>query len=58
MPKKKTKPCNLTKKEWNILHQVFGHYSADFDSLEDEKMLDKIHMKIFFMDALIKNMEE
>lgn len=59
MPKKKVKPCNLTRKEWNFLLMVFQDYVENLDSSESTiKMLDDIHMKVFFMDALIKDQEE
>ena len=58
MPKGELKPCNLTRDEWDFLHQVFGQYCEDCDSSEEaEETLREINMKIFFMDHLVKEME-
>lgn len=53
------KPCNLTEQEWDFLLMVFDDYVENLDSDESTiEMLREIHMKVFFMDALIKDQEE
>ena len=52
------KPCNLTEEEWDFLMMVFDDYVENLDSDESTiKMLKEIHMKVFFMDALIQQEE-
>ena len=58
MPKENIKPCNLTADEWDFLHQVFDQYCEDCDSSEEARdTLKEIHMKVFFMNELVKEME-
>ena len=58
MPKNEMKPCNLTEDEWDFLHQVFDQYCEDCDSSEEARdTLKEIHMKVFFMNELVKEME-
>lgn len=55
MPKEKLESCNLTKKEWDFLLMVFDDYVENLDSSKSTiKMLKEIHMKVFFMDAVVK----
>ena len=56
MPKEKVESCNLTKKEWDFLLMVFDDYVENLDSSKSTiKMLKEIHMKVFFMDAVVKH---
>jgi len=52
------KSCGLTETEWKYLMSVFQEHT---DNAEDPdtayQMLHEIHMKVFFMDALIKQDE-
>lgn len=58
MPEETIKPCNLTDDEWEFLLQVFDQYCEDCDSSEDARnTLKEIHMKLFFMNELVKGME-
>jgi len=57
MPKNES--CTLTKSEWNYLLRVFDeHYYYADDPDKAYKKLHKLHMKLFFMDALVKQQEE
>lgn len=54
----KHKPCNLTKAEWKLFINVLQYYYDNNDLTEKEdKQLEEIHMKVFFMDNLVKDME-
>ena len=55
----KNDSCNLTKSEWKYLLNVFEeHYEYADEPDKAYKKLHNLHMKIFFMDALVKQMED
>ena len=57
MPKNKS--CNLTKSEWKYLLDVFQEHTNNSDDPDKSyKKLREIHMKVFFMDALVKQQME
>lgn len=57
MPKRKE--CNLTKKEWTFFCNILDAFYENTEiTPQIEKMMNSIHMKVFFMDALIKQQEE
>jgi hypothetical protein len=56
MPKENIKPCNLTEDEWALMLHVFDEYCNDCDN-ETYEELREIHMKVFFMNQLVKEME-
>ena len=51
----KDKSCGLTESEWDYLLNVFEEHLQNSDDPDATyEMLHEIHMKLFFMDHLIK----
>jgi len=49
------KSCGLTETEWEYLLNVFEEHLENSDDADEAyEILHEIHMKLFFMDHLIK----
>jgi hypothetical protein len=54
----KSKPCNLTKKDWALFAEIFQYFHDEHDLSDKEvKHIESIHQKIIFMDFLVKEQE-